>query len=573
MKTAWHGNISLNERQHLASGRLLLSLFLLSALTMNSSPFSIQFTNVAKQAGLKIVTYTGGLEKNHILESTGNGILVLDYDSDDDLDLYFVNAYRFPKRGQEEPHSNVLYRNDSSMKFTDVTSAAGVGAAVYGQGGCVGDIDNDGKPDMYVTNFGSDILYRNNGNGTFSDWTAKANLQDSRWSIGCTFFDADNDGDQDLYVANYIEASWKEVHEARRTRLWRGKVEVLDGPKGLPGSGNLFYLNNGKGVFTESTEKAGLKAGSAFYSMGVVSFDYDNDGDIDIYVANDSTPNCLYRNRGNGTFEEVATPGGVAYNANGQEQGSMGVDFGDYNNDGWFDLLVTNFANDYYTLYRNLGRGLFQDESFAAGIAVPTFVPLGWGSLFLDVDNDSDLDLFFSNGHIYPQVDQDKSLHETYRQKNQLFLNEKGKFKEITDHVGPDFQTLKSGRGAACVDLDNDGDLDIVISNQDAAPTLLENRSKTGNHWITFDIIDGTRLALGTLVKLKSGGITQMKQKSSGGSYASQNDMRLHFGLGNATTIDQLMIRWPDGKQESYAGLAAGHFYRITRGAKPQPVL
>ncbi len=314
----------------------------------------------------------------------------------------------------------------------------------------------------------------------------KQKSADSRWSIGCTFFDADKDGDQDLYVANYIQATWQEVHAARRTRLWRGKVEVLDGPKGLPGGPDTFYLNNGNGTFTEATEKAGLKTGTENYSMGVVSFDYDNDGDIDLYVANDSTPNCLYRNRGNGTFEEVGTVSGAAYNADGQEQGSMGIDLGDYNNDGWFDLVVTNFAHDYDTLYRNLGGQFFQDESYAANIAVPTFVPLAWGVLFMDVDHDTDLDLFVSNGHIYPQVDQDPSLHESYRQKNSLFLNENNKFRAVTEQAGSGFQIVKSSRGAAYGDMDNDGDLDIVIANQDDKPNLLQNRSRTGNHWITL---------------------------------------------------------------------------------------
>jgi enediyne biosynthesis protein E4 len=544
---------------------------LLAAATPNNS---IEFVDRAQSAKLNVITYTGGTEKNHILESTGNGVLLLDYDADFDLDIYFVNAFRFPKKGQTEPNRNVLYRNEGNFTFTDVTTASGTGAAVYGQGGCVGDVDNDGLPDMYITNFGPDILYRNNGNGTFSDITAKANVSDSRWSIGCTFFDADKDGDQDLYVANYLEATWEQVHSARRTRLWRGKVEVLDGPKGLPGSRDSFYLNNGNGTFTEATEKAGLTSGSDSYSMGVVSFDYDNDGDIDLYVANDSTPNCLYRNRGKGTFEEIGTMTGAAYNADGQEQGSMGVDFGDYNKDGWFDLVVTNFAHDYDTLYRSLEGKFFQDESYASGIAIPTFVPLAWGILYMDVDQDADLDLFVSNGHIYPQVDQDKSLHESYRQKNLLFLNENNKFKDTTDQAGSGLQIIKSSRGAAFGDLDNDGDLDIVISNQDDKPDLLENRSRTGNHWITFQLVDTKQspLAIGASVKMTTGKLSQMRQIASGGSYASQNDLRLHFGTGTATKIDQLEVRWPDGAVENYTNLATDYFYRIKRGSKPQQI-
>ncbi|HMD82531.1 MAG TPA: CRTAC1 family protein, partial [Anaerolineales bacterium] len=522
---------------------------------------------------LNVVTYTGGAEKNHILESTGTGLLLLDYDGDFDQDIYFVNAFTFPKRGETKAHTNVLYRNEGNGTFTDVTAASGTGAAVYGQGGCAGDADNDGLPDMYITNFGPNILYRNNGNGTFSDIGAKAKVADERWSIGCTFFDADKDGDQDLYVANYIEATWQQVHSARRTRLWRGKVEVLDGPKGLPGSADTFYLNNGNGTFTDATEKSGLKPGTDYYSMSVISFDYDNDGDVDLYVANDSTPNCLYRNRGNGTFEEVGTVTGAAYNADGQEQGSMGADFGDYNNDGWFDIALTNFAHDYYTLYRNLSGKFFQDESYAAGIAVPTFVPLGWGTLFFDADHDTDLDLFFANGHIYPQVEQDKTLNETYKQKSQLFLNQDGKFHEITAQSGSGFQVARSARGAAAGDLDNDGDLDIVIANQDDKPNLLENRSKSDNHWITLQLVEtrGSPLAIGTRVMLTTGKLTQMREISSGGSYASQNDLRLNFGTGNAGKIDRIQIRWLDGTLETHSGLAADQFYVIKRGGKPQP--
>ena len=528
-----------------------------------------QFVDRAREAGLSVITYTGGAEKNHILESTGNGVVAFDYDGDSDLDLYFVNAYRFPKRGQTEPHSNVLYQNNGKGVFTDVTSRAGVGAAVYGQGGCVGDFDSDGLPDLYVTNFGPNVLYRNNSNGIFADVTKKAGVGDPRWSIACVFFDADGDGDHDLYVTNYIEATWQQIHSAKRTRLWRGKVEVLDGPKGLPGSRNTFYLNNGNGTFTDATEKSGLLPGADSYSMGVVAFDYDNDGDMDLYVANDSTPNSLYRNRGNGTFDEIGTVSGLAYNADGQEQGSMGVHFGDYDNDGWFDLVVTNFAHDYYTLYRNLKGQFFQDVSFAAGIAVPTFVPLGWGTFFFDADRDRDLDLFFVNGHIYPQVDNDKSLGESYRQNNQLFLNESGKFRDASSQSGVVSRTPKSGRGAAYGDFDNDGDLDIAITNQDEAPTYLENRATSG-HWLMLQLIDtkGSPLALGARAVVTAGGVSQIQQVASGGSYASQNDFRLFFGLGSAASADRIEIRWPDGKKETFTGVAADRIQRITRKSK-----
>ncbi|HSE41914.1 MAG TPA: CRTAC1 family protein [Acidobacteriota bacterium] len=520
-----------------------------------------------------MVTYTGGSEKNHILESTGNGVIVFDYDGDFDQDVYFVNAFRFPSKGKTEPHSNALYRNDGKGKFTDVTKSAGVGAAVYGQGGCVGDVNNDGLPDLFITNFGPDILYKNNGDGSFSDITAAANVGDPRWSIGCTFFDADKDGDHDLYVANYVDATWQEIHSAKRTRQWRGKVPVLDGPKGLPGSVDSFYINNGNETFTEAHEKSGLKTGSEYYGMSVASFDYDNDGDIDLYVANDSTPNCLYRNKGNGTFEEVGTPTGTAYNADGEEQGSMGIGFGDFDNDGWFDLIVTNFAHDYYTLYHNHGGKFFTDDSFASGIAVPTFVPLGWAALFLDVDQDRDLDIFFSNGHIYPQVDQDRTLDESYRQKNILFLNEgNGRFRDVSGEAGSGFQLQKSARGGAYADFDLDGDLDLIISNQDDKPTYLENRSQlAGNHWITLLLNDtkGSPLALGARVIVTAEGVSQHRQISSGGSYASQSELNVHYGLGNSSTVQRIEIIWPDGAKETHSNVRADQFYLIKRGGKP----
>lgn len=392
--------------------------------------------------------------------------------------------------------------------------------------------------------------------------------------MGATFLDADKDGDADLFVANYIETNWAEVWNARRIRLWRGKVNVLDGPLGLKGSSNTFYRNNGDGTFSEAAAAAGLTSGADYYSMGVTSFDYDNDGDVDIYVANDSTPNCLYRNRGDGTFEEVAALSGCAYNADGVGQGSMGVDFGDFDGDGLFDLIVTNFAHDYYTLYRNLGSGLFVDYSFVSGVAVPTFAPLGWGTHFLDVDRDGDLDLFFSNGHIYPQVEEDPSLHETLKQKNLLLVNRLengGKFEDATATAGSGFAVVESSRGSAAGDLDNDGDLDIVVSNQDARPTYLENRTEGAGHWATLELVDtaGTRQALGARIEVTAGGRTQIRQVAAGGSYASQNDLRLHVGLGASTTIEKLVITWLDGARETKLRLAADRFYLIRRGAEP----
>ena len=517
------------------------------------------------------MTWSGGVDKNHILESTGNGIMAFDYDLDGDQDLYVVNAYRLPAPGEIEPHKNVLYRNNGDGTFKDVTEAAGVSVAFYGHGGCVGDIDADGLPDMYVTNYGANILYRNNGDGTFSDITETAGVGDPKYSIGAAFFDADGDGDHDLFVANYLTTDWDEVHAARRTRKWKGMVEVLDGPKGLVPSLNTFYTNNGDGTFTDATKEAGFDAGGEIYGMGVMSFDYDNDGDFDLYVAGDSSQNCLYQNQGNGTFVEAGTLTGSGYTVDGNSQGSMGVHFGDYDGDGWFDIIVTNFANDYYTLYKNLNGALFMDQSFAVGLAVPTFVPLGWVALLIDVDHDRDLDLFFSNGHIYPQVDNDPAVHERYKQKNQLFVNEGGKYTEITDVAGEPFEVIESSRGGACADMDNDGDLDIVISNQDAKPTYYLNQTETPYHWVMIHLVDteGPPQALGGRVEIVTDGVKQMREVSSGATYASQSDFRTHFGLGAATTIEEMAVTWPDGTREQHRGLAADAHYLLKRGQKP----
>ncbi len=533
----------------------------------------VQFHERAASAGLDVVTWSGGPEKNHILESTGNGVLLLDYDGDGLLDVYFVNAIRLLPERKVEPHSNTLYRNGGNGTFTDVTLGAGVGSSTFGVGGAVADFDNDGFPDIYVTNWGPNTLFRNNGDGTFADWTERAGVGDPRWSVGAVFFDPDDDGDADLFVGNYIETNWEEVWTAERVRLWRGRVNVLDGPRGLVGSRNTYYRNEGDGTFNDATDAAGFLVGSGQYTMGVVSFDYDDDGDVDLYTANDSMPNSLYRNRGDGTFEEVGALSGAAYNADGSVQGSMGIDVGDFDNDGRLDLVVTNFAHDYYTLYRNLGAA-FVDDSFASGVAVPTFAPLGWGVHLLDVDNDSDLDLFFSNGHIYPQVDSDPVLHETFLQKDLLLLNQGGKFEDVSATAGDAFQILESSRGSAAGDLDNDLDLDVVVSNQDARPTYLVNETEGGGRSILVELIDtrGTRPALGARLEATAGGVTQIRQVSSGGSYASQNDFRAHFGLGENRILERLTITWLDGEEDVLEGLAADEAYVVRRGAPPHPV-
>ena len=520
------------------------------------------FRNSTLSAGLEVITWSGSAEKSHILESTGNGVLVVDFDGDGFQDLFFVSAFRLPRVDLQMEQGNVLYRNLGDGTFEDVTQRAGLKLAAYGHGGCVGDVNGDGLPDIYVTNYGANILYRNNGNGSFTDVTEMAGVGDSGWSIGATFFDADGDGSHDLYVGNYIEADWDEILSAERTRAWQGKVMVMDGPRGLPESENTFYLNNGDGTFRDATESSGMKEGGMGYSMGVVSFDFDLDGDMDVYVANDSTANRLYRNRGDATFEEVGAWTGCAYNADGRAQGSMGVGVGDYDGNGWFDLAVSNFAHDYYALYRNLNGELFQDDAFVARVAVPSYAPLGWAPLFLDVDHDGDQDLFLANGHIYPQVDEDPSLGESYKQRNQLLLNDQGLFEEISDGAGEPFQIEESSRGGAWLDLENDGDLDIVVSNQDARPTLMENDTPDLGHWLQMS------LPLGTRIRVTASSQTQLRQVMSGGSYASENDSRLHVGLGGARRVERVEVYWPTGRRQRFLEIPADRIYVVAESKR-----
>ncbi|MEJ2085581.1 MAG: CRTAC1 family protein [Acidobacteriota bacterium] len=530
--------------------RRLLTIGGLACSAASASERGVEFFDRSVEAGLDLVTYSGSIEKPHILESTGNGVLVLDFDRDGYEDLYFSAAYRLPAdEADPDPASGRLYRNLGNGRFVARTREAEMIIHMYGHGGCVGDANGDGLPDLYLTAFGPNVLLINEGDGTFTDVTAEAEVGDSGWSIGATFFDADGDGDEDLFVGNYITATWGDVAAARRTRRWRGRVDVMDGPKGLPASSNTLYRNLGDGRFQDVTEESGLGAPDRGYSMAVGSLDFDNDGDLDLYVANDSTANRLYRNDGSGRFEEIGTWIGAAYNADGREQGSMGLGFGDYDGDGWLDLAVTNFAHDYYTLYRNQAGEFFLDQSFVVGLAGSTFAPLGWAALFVDVDLDRDLDLFFANGHIYPQVDSDPALHESYRQRNMLLLNEDGQFRDGSIDAGPGFLVRESSRGAALFDLDNDGHLEIAISNQDASPTLLVDEADSERHWSVIELapLESGRSLLGSKVVVIGGGVPQHRQVLSGASYASQSSMRSHFGLAASEIVDSIDITWPDG--------------------------
>jgi hypothetical protein len=523
-------------------------------------PSPVQFE---ERPGLTVKTYCGGPTKDHILESGGSGVAVFDYDGDGLPDVYVVNAFELDRKRQRIPHRNALYRNLGNWTFKDVSHEAGVDAAAWGNGVCVGDFDDDGRLDLYVTNWGRNFLFRNNGDGTFTDRAVQAGVAAGGWSTGCTFFDADGDGDLDLYVARYVSATWDDVVKAQRTMTWRGGPKVMVGPTGLPGEADLFFENRGDGTFVEASEAHGLTDAARGYGFGVLATDYDDDGWIDLFVANDSTPNFLYRNRGKGQFESAGLLSGVAVNAEGRAQAGMGVDAGDYDNDGWLDLVLTTFAHDTKTLYRNLGNALFEDASRAAGLAAPSFEPMGWGVAFFDADLDGSPDLFIANGHIYPNVGDFPGLHESFRQKNQVFINEGGTLRDVSDTAGPGLMVQKASRGLAVGDFDGDGDLDLVVTNMDDVPTLLENRQQTGNHWVAFRLQKPgrNRFGIGARVTVQGGGARQVREVRSGGSYLSQNDLLAHFGLGSYAGSVNVEVRMPGGARWRWREMPTGRVH------------
>jgi hypothetical protein len=525
-------------------------------------PSPVTFEEAAR---LPARTWCGGPTKDHILESGGNGVALLDYDGDGRLDIYLVTAAELTRARERIPHRNVLYRNLGGWKFEDVSRKAGVDAAAWGNGACAGDFDDDGRLDLYVTNWGPNFLFRNRADGAFEEVAARAGVAAGGWSTGCTFFDADADGDQDLYVARYVETTWEDVLRAQRTLVWRNGPRIMVGPAGLPGEGDLFFENVGRGRFQEATEAHGLADPARAYGFGVVATDYDDDGRVDLFVANDSNPNFLYRNLGSGRFESVGLLAGVALNAEVRAQAGMGVDAGDYDGDSRMDLLLTTFAHDTSTLYRNLDGRQFEDASAVAGLTAPTFVPMGWGAAFLDADLDGRLDLFFVNGHIFADIEDYPSLAETYRQKNQLMLNFGGRFRDVSSGAGGGLQVARVGRGLAVGDLDDDGDPDLVVSNMDDTPTVLENRQATGHRWVGFRVVSPgpNRFGIGARVTVAAAGRTQFREVRSGGSYLSQSDLRAYFGLGDHAGPVDVEVRMPGGRRWQWRGLASGRLHPL----------
>jgi hypothetical protein len=533
-----------------------------NSLSSSSQTNDLRFTEISKQAGITF-KHVFSPEKKYIAESMSGGVALFDYDNDGYLDIYFVNSLTVDLAKSHQKTKSALYHNNGNNSFTDVTDKAGVGDVGFGMGVAVGDYNNDGFADFYVTCLGPNHLFKNNGNGTFSDVTVKARVGDPRWSTGAAFVDYDNDGKLDLFVSNYVGFDFDRLPEfgVGLTCQFKG-VPVQCGPRGLPGAGDSLYHNNGNGAFSDVSKQAGVADANGYYGLGVICSDFDEDGFVDIFVANDSTPNFLYHNNGDGTFKEIAFESGAAVNGSGSEQGCMGVTLGDYHHDGRLDLFITNFDDEYNILYRNDGRNSFTDVSFKSKVAQAGLAYVGWGTKFFDYDNDGWADLFVANGHVYPQ-------RGHYRQRELLHHNNRdGTFSEVASQTGSALMEERVGRGAAFGDLDNDGDVDIVVNDLDGSPQLLRNDGgNTGNSVLIKTVgAKSNRDGIGARVKIVSGDLTQVDEVRSGGSYLSQNDLRLHFGLERRTKIDLLEIRWPSGVVDRIPNLNVNKIVSVKEG-------
>jgi len=538
-------------------------------------PPVVDYKDIAADAGLKGVNISGAdHDKQYIVETTGNGIAIFDYDNDGLPDILLINGnYLDEKIPPPTPH---LYRNLGGLKFEDVTTRAGMADGGWGQGVCAGDIDNDGNTDVFITRWGQNALYHNQGNGTFRD---EAKLRGfatthARWSTGCAFVDFNRDGHLDLVVAHYVELDISKTPRAgdKSQCIWKG-LPVLCGPRGLPAETISLYENDGHGHFTDVSDPMHITTPKNYYAFTPLVADFDNDGWPDIYVACDSTANLYYHNLKGTAFEEIGASAGVSYNEDGREQAGMGVTAGDYNHTGFFDIFKTNFADDTHTLYKNNGKNDFSDRTVDTGLAVNTRY-LGWGTAFLDFDNDGWPDLILADGHVYPEVD-NAATGERFKQQRLLYWNRRdGQFFDMSSLGGPGILATHSSRGLAVGDLDNDGDQEIVILNMGELPTLLKNFApRLGNSLLVRAITDSGADAIGARVILTTENMKQMDEVRSGGSFMSQSDMRLHFGVGKATSVS-VSVRWIDGKTETFSDVKSGQIVTIqeSRGIlKKQP--
>jgi hypothetical protein len=513
----------------------------------------VVFEDITHKSGIdKFLHHSGTPDKGTIIEVPGSGVALLDYDKDGWLDIYLLNSSTVAAlKGKEQPPRAMLFHNNHDGTFTDVTNKAGVANERWGFGVAVGDYDNDGWPDIYVANFGKNRLYHNNHDGTFTDVAERAGVSLGGWSAGPSWGDYDHDGRLDLFVPGYAKY---DVDNPQSCDFMGTKLSC--GPLGLAGEQDHLFHNNGDGTFTDVSDKAGVSDPKGYYGFASTFVDVDDDGWLDLLVVNDSKPNYLYHNRHDGTFEEIGYLSGFAVTDDGRTIASMGIAVGDYNRDGTVDFYISNFSDDYSVLFRNNGNNIFSDITYQAGLVEPTIPFLKWGTGFLDFDNDGRLDIFVANGHVFPIIDK-QNWGTTWAQRPQLFRNVDGvKFKEVAPATGSGLADTIPARGAAFGDLFNDGHIDVVINNLDTAPTLLRNVVKNGNHWIAFKLIGGDnspRDAIGAKVFVTTGGIRQRGEVFSGGSYGSNSDPRVHFGLGAARKIDKVEIQWPSGKKQMVA--------------------
>jgi enediyne biosynthesis protein E4 len=540
------------------------------ARAVDQKPFPVQFEDVAAKAGLTAPTIYGGVDHNRfILETTGCGAAFFDYDHDGWMDIFLVNGARLDQTKAQQA-SNRLLHNNRNGTFTDVTQRTGLTRSGWGQGVCIGDYDNDGHDDLFVSYWGENVLYHNNGDGTFTDVTEKSGLMTKgrHWGSGCAFFDYDGDGHLDLFISNYIDFDPKTAPLPGTGACMHQGLPVNCGPQGLPRAKNFLFHNNGDGTFNDVTEKSGIGKVPASYGLGVLVGDFDNDGRPDIYVANDSEMSYLFWNNGDGTFTEGGLEAGVATSRDGRNQSGMGVSAGDYDCDGLLDIFKTNFSDDLPNLYQNQGKRFFKDRPEASGLASHSRL-LGWGCGFFDFNNDGWLDILYVNGHVYPELEKlNGPAH--YKQPKILYENlGNGKFRDASLLAGPAISDLTSARGCAFGDFDNDGSIDVLINPVNAVPQLLHCSSRTDNHWITLKLVGAksNRSAIGARIYCTTGDHRQMDEVRSGGSFYSQNDLRVHFGLGNAARIDKLEIRWPSGQVDRFTDVASNQFLKVVEGS------
>jgi hypothetical protein len=542
------------------------------------------FVDVARESGLTTSTIYGSEHRNrYLLETTGCGVAFYDFDHDDWIDLFLVNGTRLEGFAKAQEPVSHLFKNNRDGTFTDITAKSGMTRSGWGQACCVGDFDNDGLNDLFVTYYGQNILYKNHGDGTFTDVTVKAGLaQDKlRWNSGCAFVDYDRDGNLDLFVANYIDFDIKTAPVPEAAGCSYKGIQVACGPPGLDGGKNILYRNNGDGTFQNVTEKSGILATIGTYGLGVAVADFDNDGWPDIYVANDSTAATYYQNQKDGTFKDVAIESGIAYSPDGRPQAGMGVSVGDFNRDGLLDIVKTNFAGDTDSLYQNLGDGSFEDKTYLSGLGINTRY-LGWGVGFVDLDNDGWLDIVIANGHVYPEVD-GSHVDAPYAERKYVYRNlRNGQFEEVTNLAGSGMMAPVAARGCAFGDYDNDGNLDVVVNCVNSAPQLLRCTPSITRNWIKIRVVGkkSNRAGVGTRITVTAqtapqdhSGIgkqplRQIEEVRSGGSYYSQNDLRIHFGLDVATKADQVELLWPSGTRDLLRDLPANRLYVIEEGGR-----